>query len=167
MNFSADQFKAAQKSNMEAAAGLSTTAFAGFEKLVELNMAAAKAMLTESFTGLQALGAAKDPQALLALQTEMAKPLAEKSASYGRHVYEIVSGTAAEFTKAFEAKAAESQKSATTLIEAALKNAPAGSEAVVAVFNNAITASNTAIESAKAAAKQAVQLVESNLKVAA
>ena len=67
MNFSADQFKAAQKSNMEAVAGLSTTAFAGFEKLVELNMAAAKAMLTESFTGLQALGAAKDPQALLAL----------------------------------------------------------------------------------------------------
>ena len=166
MNFSVDQFKAAQKSNLETAAGLSQSAFSGFEKLVELNMAAAKAMLSESFNGLQSLGSAKDPQALFALQSELAKPLAEKSASYGRHVYDIMSVTAAEFTQAFESQAAESQKSVATFVETALKNAPAGSEAVVALFNNALSASNTAVESAKAATKQAVKLVESNLKAA-
>ena len=61
-NFNADQFVAAQKANLQAAAGLSQTAFAGFERLVELNMAAGKAAVGESFSNAQALFASKNPQ---------------------------------------------------------------------------------------------------------
>ncbi|MFM6999771.1 MAG: phasin family protein, partial [Limnohabitans sp.] len=61
MNFNAEQFAATQQANLKAAAGLSQTAFAGFERLVELNMAAGKAAVGESFTNAQALFAAKNP----------------------------------------------------------------------------------------------------------
>ena len=167
MNYSADQLIAAQKANIETLTGLSQKAFTGFEKMVELNMAAAKAVMTESLSNLQAFAAVKDAQEALALQNKLAKPMAAKSASYGRHVYDIVSGTLAEFGNAFEAKATESQKTVATMLEQTLKNAPAGSEAAVNVIKSAMEASNNAVESAQKAAKQAVQLVENNLKAAA
>ena len=163
MNFNNDQLIATQKSNVEAFAGLSEKAFASFEKLIELNMAASKALLGESIGHLQALSDIKDVQALMALQSGLAKPMAEKAASYSRHLYEIVSGSSAEFTKVFESASAESQKTVTELLETSLKNAPAGSEAAVAVIKSAMTAGNNAVESAQKSAKQAVQMVESNI----
>ena len=163
MNFSNDQLIATQKSNVEAFAGLSEKAFASFEKLIELNMAASKALLGESIGHLQALAEIKDVQALVTLQTAMVKPIAEKTASYSRHLYDIVSGSSADFTKVFESASAESQKTVTELLETSMKNAPAGSEAAVAVIKSAMTAGNTAVETAQKSAKQAAQLVESNI----
>lgn len=163
MNFSNDQLIATQKSSVEAFSVLSGKAFASLEKLVELNMAASKALLDESISHLQALAEVKDVQALVTLQSDLVKPMAEKAASYSRHVYDIVSGSSAEFNKAFESASAESQKTVTELLETSLKNAPAGSEAAVAVIKSAMTAGNNAVETAQKSAKQAVQLVESNI----
>lgn len=163
MNFNNDQLIATQKSNVEAFAGLSEKAFASFEKLVELNMAASKALLGESISHLQALAEVKDVQSLLALQSAVVKPMAEKAASYSRHVYDIVSGSSADFTKVFESASAESQKTVTELLETSLKNAPAGSEAAVAVIKSAMTAGTNAVETAQKSARQAAQLVESNI----
>lgn len=163
MNFNNDQLIATQKTNVEAFAGLSEKVFSSFEKLVELNMAASKALVGESISHLQALASLKDPKDLLALQSGLAKPMADKAASYSRHLYDIVSGSGADFTKVFESASAESQKSVTALIESSLSNAPAGSEAAVAAIQSAMTAGNTAMESAQKSAKQAVQMVESNI----
>lgn len=163
MNFTNDQLIATQKSNVQAFAGLSEKAFSSFEKLVELNMAASKALIGESISHLQALSEVKDAQALVTLQSSLAKPMAEKAASYSRHLYDIVSGSSADFTKVFESASAESQKTVTELLETSLKNAPAGSEAAVAVIKSAMTAGNNAVETAQKSAKQAAQLVESNL----
>ena len=163
MNFTNDQLIATQKSNVEAFAGLSEKAFSSFEKLIELNMAASKALLGESISHLQALTEVKDAQALMTLQSGLVKPMAEKAASYSRHVYDIVSGSSADFTKVFESASAESQKAVTELLETSLKNAPAGSEAAVTVIKSAMTAGNNAVETAQKSAKQAAQLVESNI----
>lgn len=163
MNFTNDQLITTQKTNVEAFAGLSEKAFASFEKLVELNMAASKALLGESFTNLQALTSAKDANELLALQSGLVQPMSEKAASYSRHLFDIVSGASADFTKVFESTSAESQKTVTALLETSLKNAPAGSEAAVAVIQSAITAGNNVVESAQKSAKQALQVVETNI----
>ena len=163
MNFNNDQLIATQKSNVEALSGLSEKAFASFEKLIELNMAASKALMGESIGHLQALTEVKDVQGLMALQSEMAKPMAEKAASYSRHLYDIVSGSSTDFTKVFESASAESQKTVTELLETSLKNAPAGSEAAVEVIKSAMTAGNNAMEAAQKSAKQASQMVESNI----
>ncbi len=50
----AEQIVAAQKSNMETLFGLSTKAFEGMEKLIELNMQVAKAAMAEAADSAQA-----------------------------------------------------------------------------------------------------------------
>jgi phasin family protein len=110
MTFNAEQLVAAHQANLNAAAGLSQTAFAGFERLVELNMAAGKAAVGESFANVQAMLSAKNPQDLLAAQTALVQPAFEKAVSYGRHLSDIANSTGAEFTKAVEGKFAESDQ---------------------------------------------------------
>jgi phasin family protein len=166
MNFNAEQFAATQQANMTAAAGLSQTAFAGFERLVELNLAAGKAAVGESFANMQTLLSAKTPQELMAAQAALVQPAFEKSMSYGRHLAEIAQSTGGEFTKAVESKMADSEQAVKTLVENSLKNAPAGSDAAVAVFKTAFDASQTAAETLKKVAKQAADSAETNIKAA-
>ena len=166
MNFNAEQFAATQKANLSAAADLSQTAFAGFERLVELNMAAGKAAVGETFSNMQALLGAKSPQDLMAVQAALVQPAFEKSVSYGRHLADIANSTSAVFTKAAEGKMAESEQAVKSLVENSLKNAPAGSDAAVAMIKNAMDASQTAAETLKKVAKQATDTAEANIKAA-
>ena len=163
MNFANDQLVATQKSTLDTLTNLSEKAFASFEKLVELNMAAVKAVLSESLANLQSLSSAKDAQEFMALQSDLIKPMPEKIASYSSHLVDILSSSGAEFSSLLESTSAESQKTVTALLENSLKNAPAGSEAAVAVIKQAMTAGSTAVETAQKSAKQAAQMVESNI----
>ena len=96
----------------------------------------------------------------------MLQPLAEKTAAYSRHLYDIASSTGAEFNKAAEAKAAETQKTFANLVDNAAKNAPAGSETAVALFKSSVAAANNAIESVQKAVKQATDVAEANFAAA-
>lgn len=158
-----EQVVASNKANLDNFFGLSHQAFAGVEKLVELNLSAARANLNESTAHAKAVLGVKDAQEFIALQTSFVQPLVEKTVSYSRHVYDITTGTTAELSKAAEAKAAEVQAAVLGYVDSALKNAPAGSESAVAFFKQAVSASNTAVESIQKAAKQAADLAESNL----
>ena len=157
-----EQVLASNKASVETLFGLTTKAFEGVEKLVELNVAASKAALTEAAANTQAALSVKDAQELLALQASLFQPLAEKTAAYSRHLYDIASGTGAEFTKVFEAKTAEAQQAFATVVDNAAKNAPAGSETAVAVMKSAVAAANNAFESVQKAVKQASDVAEAN-----
>ena len=163
MSLTPDQILSAQKANLETLFGLTAKAFEGVEKLVELNLTAAKAALDESASNTQAALSVKDAQELLAMQANLFQPLAEKTAAYSRHLYDIASGTSGEFTKAFEAQAAAAQKQFANLVDSAASNAPAGSEHAVAMMKGAVQAANNAFESVQKAVKQATDLAESNL----
>ena len=162
MALTADQILAAQKANLETLFGLTTKAFEGVEKLVELNVTASKAAMSEAASTTQAVLSVKDAQELLALQASLFQPLAEKTAAYSRHLYDIAQGTSAEFGKAFEAKAAEAQQNFVGLVDSAAKDAPAGSETAVAVMKSAVAAANNAFESVQKAVKQASDVAEAN-----
>ena len=166
MMMTVEQVLAAQKANMETLLGLTSKAFESVEKIVELNMAASKAALAESGENAKAMLSVKDAQELLALQSGLMQPLAEKTAAYSRHLYDIASSTGAEFNKAAEAKAAETQKTFANLVDNAAKNAPAGSETAVALFKSSVAAANNAIESVQKAVKQATDVAEANFAAA-
>jgi len=157
-----EQVLATQKANVETLLGLTAKAFEGVEKIVELNMSASKAALAETGESAKAMLSVKDAQELLALQSSLMQPLAEKTAAYSRHLYEIATGTTTEFTKAIESQAAEAQQSFTGMLESAAKNAPAGSEAAVAVMKSAVAAASNALESVQKAVKQATDVAEAN-----
>ena len=158
----AEQLMASQKATLETLFGLTNKAFEGIEKLVELNVQASKAALAESANHTQAVLGIKDAQELLALQASLMQPLAEKTAAYSRHLYDIATGTTAEFGKAIEGQTAEAQAKFLGLIDSATKNAPAGSESAVAVMKGAVAAANNAFESVQKAVKQASDMAESN-----
>ncbi len=163
----AEQIAASHKANLETLFGLTTKAFEGVEKLVELNLTASKAALAEAAGTTQAMLSVKDAQELLALQASLFQPLAEKTASYSRHLYEIASSSGAEFTKAFEVQAADAQKKFLSVVDNAAKNAPAGSETAVAVLKSAVAAGNNALESVQKAVKQATEVAEANFNAVA
>ncbi|ABF08086.1 phasin family protein [Cupriavidus metallidurans] len=162
-----EQVAAAQKANLETLFGLTSKAFEGVEKLVELNLQVVKATLAENADNAKKALTAKDAQELLAIQASLVQPVAEKTLAYTRHLYEIASETQSEFTKVAEAQLAEGTKNVQALVDNLAKNAPAGSESTVAIVKSAISAANNAYESVQKATKQAVEMAESNFQAAA
>lgn len=162
-----EQVLASNKANVETLMGLTSKAFEGVEKIVELNLTASKAALAETSEHAKALLSVKDAQELLALQSSLFQPLAEKTAAYSRHLYDIASGSSAELGKALESQAAEAQKKFMGLVDNAAKNAPAGSETAVAVMKSAMAAASNALESVQKAVKQATDVAQSNFNAVA
>ncbi|QJC56078.1 hypothetical protein HC248_01362 [Polaromonas vacuolata] len=158
----AEQFVASHKSNIEILFGLTNKAFEGIEKLVELNVQATKAALSESSNHAQAIMGVKDAQELFALQAGLVQPLTEKTAAYSRHLYDIAQAANTEMGKSIEDQTAQAQKKIMSLVEDASQNAPAGSETAVAVLKSAVAAASTAFESMQKAVKQAGDMAESN-----
>jgi phasin family protein len=157
-----DQVVASQKASIDTLFGLTHKAFEGMEKLVELNVQASKAALAETANHTQAVLGVKDAQELLALQASLMQPLAEKAAAYSRHLYDIASGTTAEFSKAVESHTADVQAKFVNLVDSAAKNAPAGSETAVALMKGTVSAATNAFESVQKAVKQAADMAEAN-----
>lgn len=165
-----EQFSNATKANFEAQfaifSSLTAKTFEGMEKLIELNMTAAKATLEESSAAARQLLSAKDPQEFFSLSTAQAQPTAEKALSYGRQVAAIASGTQAEFTRAAEQQVAETSRKVISLVDEVTKNAPAGTENVVAVVKATLTNANAGYEQFTKTAKQAAEAVETNVAAA-
>ena len=160
----AEQVTAAQKANVETLFGLTNKAFEGIEKLVELNLQVARAALGEAAETAKAAMSAKDAQELIALQAGLLQPAAEKAAAYSRQLYDIAAATSAEVSKVAEATAADTQSKFMSVVDSAVKNAPAGSENAVALVKSAVTAANNAFEGVQKAVKQATDVAEANFE---
>jgi phasin family protein len=162
-----EQLTSAQKNNLNVFFGVSEKAFAGLEKMVELNLAAAKAAMDDSVHQAHNLFAIKDPVEAFQMPTNVFQPLAEKTTSYSRHVYEIATSTGSDITKAVEAQFHDAQSQFMNLVDSAAKNAPQGSESVVAMFKSALTAGQNASETVQKAIKQVTETAEANLQAMA
>ena len=157
-----EQFAATNKANFETLMGMTAKAFEGVEQLTALNMQVVKASLDEATeTGLAALSA-KDPQSLFALQATLLQPSAEKATAYGKQVTAIVASIKADVEKVAGQQAAAAQSSFTALIEAAGKNAPAGSGNGLELFKSAMATANNAYDGFQKAGRQATETAEAN-----
>ena len=160
----AEQVMTAHKSNVETLFGLTTKAFEGVEKLVELNLQVARAAMGEAAENAKAAMSVKDAQEFMALQAGLLQPAAEKAAAYSRHLYDIAASTSADFSKVAEAQAADAQAKFLSVVDTAVKNAPAGSENAVALVKSAVAAANNAFEGVQKAVKQATDVAEANFQ---
>jgi phasin family protein len=160
----AEQIVSAHKSNVETFFGLSGLAFDGVEKLIELNTMVAKNALGEAAATIQAALSVKDAQELVALQAALLQPTAEKAAAYSRSVYEIAATTGAEVGRVAEATAADAQAKFMSVVDNAVKNAPAGTENAVALVKSAVAAATNAFESVQKAGKQAAEVADANFQ---
>jgi len=161
-----EQVASANKANIESLLTIANTAFASAERLAALNLNTARNLLEDTVSGAKALMGAKDVQELMNIQASLAQPSVEKAVAYSRSVYEIATQTQEELTKVFEAQFAEANKTMTSALDKAVKNAPAGSDVAVAAVKSAIAAANSAYDSMTKAAKQVAEIAEANVAAA-
>ncbi|MBC7685321.1 MAG: TIGR01841 family phasin [Bdellovibrionales bacterium] len=165
-----EQFSNATKASLESQfasfSSLTAKAFEGIEKLVELNITAVKASLEESAATTRQLLSAKDPQEFFSLSAAQIQPTAEKAMSYSKQVAAIAASTQAEFTKAAESQIAETNQKVISLVDEVSKNAPAGTENVVAAFKASIGNANAGYEQLTKSTKQAAETIETNMSAA-
>lgn len=171
MSVTPEKFAAAAKTNVEAslssASAFVATVFTAVERVSTLNLATARTAFDESVAFSKAVLAAKDPQAIAALNLAAVTPSVEKSIAYGRSLSVIGADTKEELTKLVEAEAAVLGKNFDASLEELFKNAPAGSEAAVKAVKTALANASNAYEGATKAVKQVAAAAQANVEKAA
>ncbi len=162
-----EQLIAMNKSSLEATMRFAGVAIEGAERMMELQLQAAKAAFADGVEGAKALAAVKDFQQLAALKDTLAQPTLEKATAYAKSVYDVANGTQAEFGKLVEAQVADFNKEVITGLDKLVKNAPAGSEVGIAAVKSGIAAVNSAYDNLSKVAKQLAQATQSNLEATA
>ncbi len=155
------------KANMESVMRFAGVAIEGTERMIELQMKAAKSAFADGIESAKALAAVKDFQQFAALKDTMAQPSLDKATAYAKSVYDLTSETQAEFSKLVEAQVSVFNKEAVTTLDKMVKSAPAGSEVGVAAVKSAIAAVNSAYDNLTKVGKQFAQASQANLEAAA
>ncbi|KAA0890046.1 TIGR01841 family phasin [Pusillimonas sp. ANT_WB101] len=157
---------ASQKAVLDNMLAVQGTLFAGFEKLIDLNLKVVKATLDEVAEKSQQVVQIKDAQDAVAFTSGLVQPNAEKSLAYSKHVYDILSGVQVDLSKLTEGQIAQGQQQVTEAIDQIAKNAPTGSEGAVALMKSSVATANNAYESVSKAVRQASDAAESNINAA-
>jgi phasin family protein len=161
-----EQIVSAQKANLDTLCRLTGRVADGVGRLIQLNLKATRALLTEVQNNVLMSLSAKEPGEWIAQQATPAASIHERVQSYNREVFEIVSGVEAEFARLAQAQCEAYTTRTQTLVDEVAKNAPAGYEAAIAAWKSAITATNTLVETLQKTGQQAVEVAKSNFDIA-
>lgn len=145
---------------------LANTTFNSIERIAALNLSAGRSFIEAAFANYTTLLGAKDVQSFIKLQQSLATPALEQGIDYSRNLYAITNETKTLISKEVESHVAETNTKVTGMVEKALANAPAGSEAAVAAVKSAISAANDAYQGLNKAAKQVTEVTEANVAAA-
>jgi phasin family protein len=162
-----EQLLALNKANLEVAAKFAGVALQGAERIIELQLKAAKAAFADSVENAKAIAAVKDVKELAALKDTLAQPSIEKATAYAKDLYDVTAATQAEFGKLVDEQIADFNKQFVTVLDKMVKNAPAGSEVGIAAIKSGIVAANGAYENLSKVAKQITEVTQSNIEAAA
>ncbi|MES2832633.1 MAG: phasin family protein [Pseudomonadota bacterium] len=138
-------------------------AFASAEKIVELNMTMTKQSIADNTAAAQQLVHAKGPQEFFAMSTASLRPNADKAAAYGRQLASITTAARSDFTREAESQMTEARRKFSEMIETASRNAPAGTESVVAMMKTAMGNATAGFDQFNNSAKQATDTIERNV----
>ncbi|MFN7835085.1 MAG: TIGR01841 family phasin [Burkholderiaceae bacterium] len=161
-----DQLLAAYKANIESLIDFSHKSFSNIEKLVELNLNTLKTGLNDNSEAIRTLLSVKDAQELMNATASIAQPAAKNLAAYNQNLYELASTSVSEVSRLIEAQVADGNRKVASMVDAASRNAPAGSESAVALVKSALSAASTAYDTVSKAAKQVADITEANVSAA-
>ena len=154
------------KSSVDQATKLFDVTFVGIEQLVNLNVWAAKNAFEVNTKHFKALSEITDVQDLVAFRTKFAESGIENALSYSRDAYEVLSGTQAEVSKVLEAGMSTLNKNLASVVDKAVKSAPAGSDVAVTALKSTMAATSAAIESMTKATRQVVDFTDASVRAA-
>ena len=162
-----EQLMALNKANLEVAMKFAGVAIHGAERILDLQLKAAKSAFADSVENAKALASIKDVQQLAALKEDLAQPAIEKATAYAKSVYDVTTATQAEFGKLVEEQVAEYNKQVVATLDKMVKTAPAGSEVSIAAIKSGIAAVNSAYDNMSKVAKQFTDATQSNFEAVA
>lgn len=165
--FAPEQLVAAHRANIATLFALTNQAFQGFQKLVDLNLQVVRSTLAEGEENWQEALSGKTPVELLTRHANATQPAAGKALAYTRQLYDIASGTQAEFAKVAQAQYEQHRSNTQTLVDNFVRNAPAGAEVTTAALKSAFSAADTAYETVRKAAEQAIEVAKGNFAATA
>ena len=159
-----EQLVAFNKANLEIAMKFAGVALQGAERILDLQLKAAKTAFADSVENAKTIAAVKDLQQLAALKDSMAQPTIEKATAYAKSVYDVTTATQAEFGKLVEEQVSEFNKQVVTALDKIVKTAPAGSEVGIAALKSGIAAVNSAYDNVSKVARQFSEATQSNIE---
>jgi phasin family protein len=166
-NQAPEHLLAFNKANLEIAAKFAGVALQGAERMLDLQLKAAKSAFADTVENAKTLAAVKDIKELAALKDSLAQPSIGKATAYAKNIYDVTAATQAEFGKLFDEQIADFNKQVVTALDRMSKNAPAGSEVGIAAMKSSIAAVNGAYENLSKVAKQMTEVTQSNIEAAA
>ena len=162
-----EQLVALNKANLEMAMKFAGVAIQGAERILDLQLKAAKTAFADSVENAKAIAAVKDLQQLTALKDTLAQPTIEKATAYAKSLYDVTTATQAEISKLVEEQVSEFNKQVVTALDKMVKTAPAGSEVGIAALKSGIAAVNSAYDNLSKVAKQFTEVTQSNIEAVA
>jgi len=162
-----EQLVAINKANLEVAMKFAGVALHGAERMLDLQLKAARSAFSDSVENAKAIAAVKDIKELAALKDSLTQPTIEKATAYAKSVYDVTAATQAELGKLIEEQVADFNKQVVTGLDKMVKNAPAGSEVGIAAIKSSIAAVNSAYDNLSKVAKQFADATQSNIEAVA
>jgi phasin family protein len=161
------QFAEFNKAGVAQATRLAAITIENAEKLLKLNISAAKLAFAQGVEGASAVAAVKDVQELLALPTKYAESGVQTVVGYSRSLYEISSEAQTQFSALAEEAMAGYTKGLASWVEKASQSAPAGSEVAINAMKSTVAATTAAFDQFQKASKQVVSLADASVRAAA
>ena len=161
-----EQLMAWNKAYLETAVRFAGIALEGAERIVEVQLKAAKSTFADGVEQAKALADMKDPQEFAQLKNTLVQPSLEKATSYVKSIYDVVAATQSEINKLIEEQVSEYNKNVVTGLDKMVKSAPAGSEIAVAAVKSAISAVNSTYDNLSKSAKQFAEMSQANIEAA-
>ncbi len=159
-----EQLIALNKANLEVAMRFAGVALEGAERMIDLQLKAAKSAFSDSIESAKALASVQDMQQLAALKDNMAQPSIEKATAFAKSIYDVAATTQSEINKLVEEQASDFNKQVVTMLDKMVKNAPAGSEAGIGAIKSAMAAVNASYDNLSKVAKQFTDAAQSNIE---
>lgn len=162
-----EQMNEFSREAVQSASRLSKLSLQSAEKILALQLRFAKSSLDESTKAAKALAGAHDVQEFLALRARAAETAMESFMAYSRSLYEVASEAQGELSKIAEERMSGLQKAVAETVDAATRNAPAGSDVAVAALKSSMAAATNAFDSFTKAARHAASFTDAGVKAAA
>jgi phasin family protein len=148
--------------HLDAFASLANATLDGTERLLSLNLQAARSLLSDALTHSKALGETRDLDEALSLNAALSQPLLEKTLWYWRRCYEISAHTQEQLVTTGDAQQSDFNQSMTTFLDRMAQASPVGSELAAVVVKSAIAATSSAFDAAQRVAEPLVEITEAS-----
>ena len=144
----------------------SNVAFDKFVQVNDHNIKFTKNALDGTNNAVTTMLEVKDPKEFIEFAQNSIGPVSAKVTDYFKTLYKINSDFLKSGSEYVESESEEINKIITDQVEEMSKNAPAGTEGVVAMTKSSLAASSSTYESMTKAAKQVFDIVDNNIEAA-